>query len=250
LLISSSTESDGSFAWTIPITLTTDSDYRIRIQSTTISTIRDESNANFTLNPAPFVTVIGPNGGEVWTIGSTQTITWTDNITENVAIRLLKGGIPAMTISTSTESDGSFAWTIPNLTVGNDYSVRIQSTTIPTLRDDSNANFTINALASDLDQLVTAAEDAEIPTDYTLLQNYPNPFVTYTTIRYALPDAQPVRLVLFDMLGREVRYLMAAKQTAGWHTLRVDATDLPVGLYLYRLEAGTYQKTLLMARTR
>ncbi len=97
-----------------------------------------------TVNPQPYITITSPNGGEEWTQGSTQTITWNDNIPEDVKIELYKSGLFLQTISPSAASTGSFVWNIPaDQLPGSDYKVKITSTTDPALFDYSNAEFTI-----------------------------------------------------------------------------------------------------------
>ncbi len=88
---------------------------------------------------------------------------------------------------------------------------------------------------------VTATDrvpDAAVPEDFRLAQNYPNPFNPVTTIRYALADAGPVRLDVFDVLGRRVATLAEGFQTPGTYEVVFEAGDLPSGPYLYRLQAG------------
>ena len=58
------------------------------------------------------ITVVTPNGAESWQAGSSQIISWTDDITENVLIELYKAGSLNSVISTSTASDGSYVWNI------------------------------------------------------------------------------------------------------------------------------------------
>ena len=86
-----------------------------------------------------------------------------------------------------------------------------------------------------------------IPEDYALEAAYPNPFNPSATIRYALPEAADVRLVVYDVMGREVARLVEGKQAAGFHQVRFDGARLASGLYLYRLvakgEAGAFSKT-------
>ena len=79
----------------------------------------------------------------------------------------------------------------------------------------------------------------EIPTDFGLSQNYPNPFNPKTVIRYQVAEAGPVRLDVFDVLGRTVTVLVDDVRAAGTHTATLDARHLPSGLYLYRLQAGS-----------
>jgi len=77
-----------------------------------------------------------------------------------------------------------------------------------------------------------------IPQDFGLDQNFPNPFNPRTTIRYSLPTATPVRLVIYDILGREVRVLVNQVQDAGRYAVDVDGDVLGAsGVYLYTLQA-------------
>ena len=92
----------------------------------------------------PFVSVVSPNGGETWQAGSTQQITWNDNISEDVKIELFKGSVFNSIISSSTASNGSFGWIIPtNQTTGADYKIKITSIAVDTISDLSDNNFSI-----------------------------------------------------------------------------------------------------------
>lgn len=86
-----------------------------------------------------------------------------------------------------------------------------------------------------------------LPESYALSQNYPNPFNPSTEIAFALPEAVDVRLVVYDVLGREVVRLVDGPMGAGLHSVRFEAADLPSGTYLYRIEAGTFTETRHMA---
>ncbi len=99
-----------------------------------------------TVNPQPYITITSPNGGEEWTQGSTQTITWNDNIPEDVKIELYKSGLFLQTISPSAASTGSFVWNIPaDQLPGTDYKVKISRFGDPFVHDFSNADFTISS---------------------------------------------------------------------------------------------------------
>ena len=69
----------------------------------------------------------------------------------------------------------------------------------------------------------------------------PNPFASTATLRYSVPQAGPVRLEAFDLLGRRVALLVDGPRQAGPHSVRFDAARLPSGVYLVRLMAGEQQ---------
>jgi len=83
-----------------------------------------------------------------------------------------------------------------------------------------------------------------LPTSFTLEQNYPNPFNPSTTITFELPKASMVRLTVYDMLGREVAVIVNERRDAGVHEVRFDGSGLSSGVYLYRLQAGEFVRTL------
>jgi hypothetical protein len=94
-----------------------------------------------------------------------------------------------------------------------------------------------------------AGETPSLPKEYALHPVYPNPFNATATIRYDLPVSSPVKLTLFDVLGKEVALLVDGISPAGTHTVSFDATDLPSGVYLCRFEAGSFaavQKLMLI----
>ena len=99
-------------------------------------------------------------------------------------------------------------------------------------------------------QSVGVDEVSELPQRLTLDQNYPNPFNPSTTIRYGLPEAGEVRLVVYDVLGREVARLVDGHQGAGWQAVQWQAGDAASGLYLYRLEVNgqSQQGTMLLVK--
>jgi len=92
------------------------------------------------------ITVISPNGGENWTIGTTRTISWTSHGSTGVLIELLKDGVPGI-INSSTPNNGSYNWAIPlSQTTGTDYKMRVTSTTNSAYNDTSDNNFTISSI--------------------------------------------------------------------------------------------------------
>ena len=92
--------------------------------------------------------------------------------------------------------------------------------------------------------------ETERPEGFRLDQNYPNPFNPSTTIRFALPRTSDVSLRLYDVLGRQVAEIVRGTMAAGNHQVSFDASDLPSGAYLYRLEAGVHLHTRTMVLLR
>jgi uncharacterized delta-60 repeat protein len=98
----------------------------------------------------------------------------------------------------------------------------------------------------------------ELPSNFHLFQNYPNPFNPTTTITFSLsPNPSPtgrgegvrVTLKVYDVLGREVATLLNEERKAGMHSVRLDASQLSTGVYIYTLRAGSFvasKKLLLM----
>lgn len=78
-------------------------------------------------------------------------------------------------------------------------------------------------------------EFSDIPEEVTLAQNYPNPFNPSTTIVYTVPEEMPVRLEVFDILGRRLTTLVDAPMNPGRYQVAFDMTRYASGVYLYRL---------------
>ncbi|MCL5021047.1 MAG: T9SS type A sorting domain-containing protein, partial [Bacteroidetes bacterium] len=85
-----------------------------------------------------------------------------------------------------------------------------------------------------------AAVPQAVPKTNSLSQNYPNPFNPSTQIRFALSKDAQVRLVVYDVLGREVAQLADQDMTAGYHSVTWNANNVPSGVYIYRLSAGNF----------
>jgi hypothetical protein len=96
--------------------------------------------------------------------------------------------------------------------------------------------------ASDFSVIVTPAglsgvEQEETPMAFSLDQNFPNPFNPATTIRFSLPRASDVTLTVLNLIGEKVATLVSRRMEQGTFALKWDASGLPSGVYLYRLEA-------------
>ena len=91
-----------------------------------------------------------------------------------------------------------------------------------------------------------------MPTVFALQQNYPNPFNPVTKLRYAIPKNGLVTIIIYDMLGRQVKTLVnQTQQDAGYKSVIWDATNdygnpVSAGIYLYQIRAGEYMQTKKM----
>ncbi|MFZ1282269.1 MAG: T9SS type A sorting domain-containing protein, partial [Ignavibacteriaceae bacterium] len=89
----------------------------------------------------------------------------------------------------------------------------------------------------------TSVEDEEIVNNFKLYQNYPNPFNPTTNIQYAISNGQYVTLKVYDILGREVAELVNEYKNAGTYIINFNASNLPSGVYYYRLFAGDFYES-------
>lgn len=86
----------------------------------------------------------------------------------------------------------------------------------------------------------------EVPENFSLSQNYPNPFNPVTSIKYALHLVDYVTLKVYDATGNEVAVLVDGNQNVGVYSINFDASDLPSGVYYYKLIANQFQETRKM----
>ena len=98
-----------------------------------------------------------------------------------------------------------------------------------------------------LSEIVTSIEN-EItqPTEFILSQNYPNPFNPSTKIKYSIPQTSNVVIKIYDVLGSEVATLVNEEKSVGTYELNWNAANLSSGVYVYRLQAGSFVQTRKM----
>ena len=94
-------------------------------------------------------------------------------------------------------------------------------------------------------------DESMVPEAFALHQNYPNPFNPTTTINYDMPESQIVSIMIYDVMGREVRTLINEFQEVGYRTIRWDATDnlgrsVSAGMYIYTIQAGDFRQVRKM----
>ncbi|MFI5251323.1 MAG: T9SS type A sorting domain-containing protein [Bacteroidota bacterium] len=108
------------------------------------------------------------------------------------------------------------------------------------LVDLNSAYVYSNAIVVTLSGVLGVNDHNSLPTVFALQQNYPNPFNPTTTIYYQIPKESYVRLAIYNVLGQEVKTLVNATEQPGDKAVHFDASNLPSGIYLYRITAGAF----------
>jgi len=93
---------------------------------------------------------------------------------------------------------------------------------------------------------VNVDEKTLIVNDFILYQNYPNPFNPNTKITFTIPSAQFVNLKVYDILGNEIAALVNKELNAGSYIVDFNGVQLSSGIYIYKLQAGNFQKSQKM----
>ena len=90
----------------------------------------------------------------------------------------------------------------------------------------------------------------DLPEEYALFENYPNPFNPSTTIQYAIPEQSFVKLVVYNLLGEEVSILVNEQKEPGIYEVKFNANQLPSGIYIYRMQTAkaTFTKKLMLLK--
>lgn len=141
-------------------------------------------------------------------------------------------------------TDGGLSWRRPdNITVPDLKSIFFVNADVGWI---AGLNGTL--LKTNTGGLVTSVSRADeqplsSPKTIALLQNYPNPFNPSTRIRYRISKSGPIKLMIYNVLGREVAELVNGHKTAGEHEVIWQAENLPTGVYFYRLETVDFVMT-------
>ena len=121
-----------------------------------------------------------------------------------------------------------------------DFDISNRGKTAPVVNTQSNFRLLQKSAAKSKNARFTlyiepGEDGSELPTEVSLNQNYPNPFNPATTIEFALPVEDRVRIDVFDVLGRKVQTIVDQRYQAGYHEIDFDGNSLASGVYLYRL---------------
>jgi hypothetical protein len=106
------------------------------------------------------------------------------------------------------------------------------------------AEFLLNSYS--IVTLVDEKSDNNIIHSYKLFQNFPNPFNPVTKIKYSIPEDDFVALNIYDILGNELKTLLNDYKQAGTYETEFNASNLPSGVYFYRIISGNFLETRKM----
>jgi Big-like domain-containing protein/Calx-beta domain-containing protein len=142
--VANSSSTSGSFNWSVSGPTTTTA--RIRATWTVNSSVADTSDVNFTI-ANPSITVNRPNGGEVWTVGTVASVTWSSNLPSSTSVKIelsTDGGASYPTVlRSSTSNDGTQSFTVQSAWRTTQARIRVSWVGNTSVNDASNANFTI-----------------------------------------------------------------------------------------------------------
>ncbi|HSW55542.1 MAG TPA: T9SS type A sorting domain-containing protein, partial [Ignavibacteriaceae bacterium] len=163
-----------------------------------------------------------------------------DNDPITYALRIFGSGVDTTIAGlndTTLQFNGS-----GNLQPGNSFQWKVTASDGNLSAESATRNFYVS--------FPTNIEDEQIvnllPTEYSLSQNYPNPLNPSTSIQYAISSMQFVQLKVYDILGNEVATLVNEEKQPGIYEVNFSASDLSSGMYLYRIQAGSFVETKKM----
>jgi len=184
-----------------------------------------------------------PSGVGATVSNDTIALKWNKNSEGDIAKYFIYGTESASTTRLdSTDSAADTSIVFFGLTLSNSYSFRI--TAMDTLGSESDYSQEVSGTILEL-------ENDLIPMEFSLSQNFPNPFNPSTNIHYALPEASNVNVIVYDIIGREVVSLVNEFQASGhkqvsWNGKDNAGYNVSAGMYLYHIQAGDYKKTMKM----
>lgn len=101
--------------------------------------------------------------------------------------------------------------------------------------------FTTSAIGND-----SPPNENNTPEIFSMSQNYPNPFNPSTVITFRIPEQTFVKLAVYDLIGCEIALLENEIKSPGYYSVKWNAENIPSGVYIYKITAGNFEKTMKM----
>jgi hypothetical protein len=210
---------------------------------------------NFTTVPAGILTVKADNP----MINANPNISNANGYNAMTTTSFLSGTVLSVNILTFNTSGfyrfnpgtyllGTVRWTPSGPFTNSAMTFRVPPTASPTLITDSTIFLVSGTSFGTTNPLVTGSNtiSSEIPTEFKLYENYPNPFNPSTSIQYDIPANSFVKLVVYDITGKEVTTLVNETMPAGKYEAVWNGKEFASGVYFARIEAGSYKHIIKM----
>ena len=248
------------YVWTVP-TLPTSSGYKIRVYDPSNPAFSDTTDSGFTIRfaftqinlttPVTNTTIITNRADP-----STVSFNWTS-----------AGSLPGITYKVKLKKFGGATKYITSDNGGSSNTLTIRKSTLDSIAFEFGlANDSVNCTwsasgymspdsTSSTNNIVTIKSttiigisniSTSVPTQTKLYSNYPNPFNPATKIKFDLARNELVKVIVYDMTGREITRLVNTNLNAGTYQVDFDGSSVGSGTYFYRIEAGNYVETRKM----
>ncbi|MFZ5432792.1 MAG: T9SS type A sorting domain-containing protein [Calditrichota bacterium] len=208
----------------------------LRISASLNPDLNDTTDAPLRI-ALPSLQVVAPNGGETLQIGEDIRVRWrSEGVSGDIGVALWRGA-PVNefdTLFTGTPNDSSEIWTITGPAATECFLI-VVSLNDTSVWDTSDTRFVIE----DPDAAEQNLWDG-LPTEYSLGAPFPNPFNSASQIEFALPRDGNVRLVIYDLMGREVATLVEEARPAGRYRASWNADRAASGVYFARMTSGDF----------
>ncbi len=192
-----------------------------------------------TAAPAAPLNLVAEAGGEQ------VILTWNQNTESDFLRYRIYSGTAAnpTTWDDSTSSITDTTKTLTGLAAGTAYYFRV--TAVDVALNESGYSNEESATPT----LLSVSDQDALPTVFALRQNYPNPFNPSTTIRFDVPEATELTVVIYDLLGRQVVTLVEGVLQPGYHRVSwngkaADGSDVPTGVYIARMTSPTFTRSI------
>lgn len=221
-----------------PVTLEYKTKYFWRVQAINVGGTGNFSNTwSFTTQKQP---IQAPSELiATATIVGEVNLNWKDNsINENGFLIYRKSGdsTSATVLEViDTVSGGATQYIDGTVTDTSLYSYRVVAFNSDTVSTFSNFA-TIMTLTS-----IKELQGTQIPNEYSLSQNFPNPFNPSTVIRFAIPKVSSVELILYNLQAEKIQQLFEGEVNPGYFEIKLDFSNLPSGIYFYRIKAKSFE---------
>ena len=238
ITLKSNTPNDSSEIITVPDD--SSNTCRILVESVDNISVFGTNNGIFTIS-IPSIKVNSPNGGEICDTGSIFKITWESKYVANVKIEYsINNGASWSIINSSYSSTGTFDWNVANIP-STQCKIKISDASNGSWYDESDNVFTISANATGIRDLLNPH-----PTQFSLYQNFPNPFNPVSRIYYSVPKESHVTIKLYNTLGQEIMVLVNETKSTGNYWININGSQLKSGVYIYHMKAGIFNQTKKM----